>query len=329
MLYLMFNTFPLASSNSAVSRFTVHTIHSCFSSSSSHFSSAFSYFLFGDGKDDNEIMGDVHYLNAADTSTATVLRCNEAVNYTATPFNPYSPLMNAPVDETGQCEKYHATWPRGFPLDRIKELSNPFGTSMQLKEVDVSLESIGVIQFLANHDPDVDAIYRLTQPIPFDFPSDKMPVLVPKESYAPYNAQATLHKYSALWSMYLPVTVHGRVSDIWRGYAAQRIFLDTDVRLVFMPPLVAQFRNAHNYLADFNSEEPLYDRSDMLLQDLSEWRCSAPTLPGHIESLWIMLYERGYIQELDVKLMQEWLKALTAIDYKWPSIAHPKTHRYR
>ena len=30
-----------------------------------------------------------------------------------------------------------------------------------------------------------------------------------------------MHMYSSLWSLLLPVTVHGRVSDIWRGYFAQ------------------------------------------------------------------------------------------------------------
>jgi hypothetical protein len=41
-------------------------------------------------------------------------------------------------------------------------------------------------------------------------------IAVPRGSYAPYNAQATLHLYTALWSLLLPVTIHGRVSDIWR-----------------------------------------------------------------------------------------------------------------
>ena len=31
----------------------------------------------------------------------------------------------------------------------------------------------------------------------------------------PYNAQATLHAYEALWGLLLPCTVHGRVTDIW------------------------------------------------------------------------------------------------------------------
>lgn len=55
-----------------------------------------------------------------------------------------------------------------------------------------------------------------------------------------YNAQATLHMYSALWSLMLPVTVHGRVSDIWRGYVAQKIMGLLGLRLVFSPSMVKQ-----------------------------------------------------------------------------------------
>lgn len=43
---------------------------------------------------------------------------------------------------------------------------------------------------------------------------------LPAGLFAPYNAQATLHMHSALWTLLLPVTVHGRVSDIWRSYCA-------------------------------------------------------------------------------------------------------------
>ena len=46
--------------------------------------------------------------------------------------------------------------------------------------------------------------------------------MLPPGMYAPTNAQATLHTYKALWAMLLPMTVHGRVSDIWRGYFAER-----------------------------------------------------------------------------------------------------------
>ena len=40
--------------------------------------------------------------------------------------------------------------------------------------------------------------------------------------------------------------VHGRVSDIWRGYFAERIFHDLELKTVFTAPRVDQFRNPHN-----------------------------------------------------------------------------------
>lgn len=58
---------------------------------------------------------------------------------------------------------------------------------------------LGVVQALANHDPDVDAVYRLTFPpggLPFDFEAGPMRELeegglkvIPPEAFTPYNAQ--------------------------------------------------------------------------------------------------------------------------------------------
>ena len=121
-------------------------------------------------------------------------------------------------------------------------------------------------------------------------------------AYAPYNAQATLHMYPALWSLLLPVTVHGRVSDIWRGYAAQRLMDMLGLRLLFSPALVRQDRNVHNYLADFDSEGDLYLRAMRLLEQLRDWSPSddalkAPhPLAACMEELWVMMYEHGYFQ---------------------------------
>jgi len=220
-------------------------------------------------------------------------------------FNPY-PLMGAP---------FLPSWPRGFPLSHIK---NNHSYATKLKKIPA--KEVGIIQSLANHDPDVDAIYRLTQPIPFDFPSTGKPVAVPKNSYAPYNAQATLHTYDALWSLLLPVTVHGRVSDIWRGYITQRLFRDIGLRLVFSPSTVVQDRNVHNYLADFNSENDLYERSLKLIEQLQEWPLTCQDLPGRIEELWILMYEHGYLKIDDVIMVQAWLSSLLSAGYKFPKI---------
>ena len=140
--------------------------------------------------------------------------------------------------------------------------------------------------------------------------------------YCSYNAQATLHLQPALWSLMLPVTVHGRVSDIWRGYVTQRLLRLIDLRVVFAPSLVIQVsqsslsllhlcflniesyfilyyfilfyiilyyfifqtRNVHDYIADFDSEIHLYLRSNRLLEQLNEWN-PTPAALGSSEPL--------------------------------------------
>ena len=249
------------------------------------------------------------------TSFGPTFQVLQVQGYKFPSFNPY-PLMGAP---STPC------WPRGLPLEHIKYTG--LNTSM-LRKTEISTASIGIIQSLANHDPDIDAIFRLTMPIPFDFPGDfpqgsgaaSRPLLVPADTYAPYNAQATLHTYSALWSLLLPVTVHGRVSDIWRGYIAQRLGRDIGMRLLFSAPMVRQDRNSHNYLADFDSEEPLYKRASKLLQQLDEWAPQTHSLVGRIEELWVYLYEHGYFALDDIVLVQTWLHSLLAAGYRFPEL---------
>ena len=73
---------------------------------------------------------------------------------------------------------------------------------------------------------------------------------------APFNAQATLWFRDAFAALYLPTTVHGRVSDIWRSYAAQAAFRCQGLSLAFSPPVVEQDRNAHDFMGDYMSERP-------------------------------------------------------------------------
>lgn len=125
---------------------------------------------------------------------------------------------------------------------------------------------VGVVQTLAYADPDYDAIYRLTQKLPAMWGHARTTSLVyERGTFAPFNAQATLWHETAFWGLgrlALPVTVHGQVSDmitdIWRSYIKQRVMWETGLRVAFNSPWVNQYRNAHDYLRDLNSEQPLY-----------------------------------------------------------------------
>ena len=55
-------------------------------------------------------------------------------------------------------------WPRGLPLQNIKEEVVPSGVYVDSKKF-----QFAVLQSLADVQPDVDAIYRLTKNTPFQF----------------------------------------------------------------------------------------------------------------------------------------------------------------
>ena len=117
---------------------------------------------------------------------------------------------------------------------------------------------------------DFDAIGRLVGNNPFDYSNDQFAVAIPQDKFVPWNSQMTVILREAFVLMYLPVTVHGRVSDIWRSYFAEAIMSQFDMNLLYVYPVVKQIRNAHNYLADFQSEIPLYLRAGRLIDHLHQ-----------------------------------------------------------
>jgi hypothetical protein len=243
-------------------------------------------------------------------------------------FNPY-PLMGSSNAEA---------WPRGFPLDQITRPST--WQALRVSGGPGSFARVGVWQSLANHDPDVDALLRLTQRhAQFDFASNAQPVALAEGTLAPYNAQACTHAQPAHWLALLPTSVPGRVSDIWRGYVAQRALWDVGLRLGFMAPAVRQQRSPHSFLADADAEVALYFKATQLAELLAAW--PAPKLPavtgqaaggsgggdvsaaGRLEQLYAALYARGYLEESDVVACQLWLQALADAGYKFPPLVDP------
>jgi len=183
--------------------------------------------------------------------------------------------------------------------------------------VNIKPRSIGVLQSLANGDPDVDAIFRMTGKIPFNFSGERL-FLLPKSKFMPFNAQATLFFRDSFWMLFLPVSVHGRVSDIWRSYFSTRLNEWTSSEILFSPPLVTQQRNPHNYLADFSSELDLYMKAEALTSWLQGWAPTSIDFPGAIQDLWIEAFERDFVGLADVQLVQQWLIELITMGYRFP-----------
>ncbi|KAL0026136.1 hypothetical protein WJX79_003582 [Trebouxia sp. C0005] len=175
-------------------------------------------------------------------------------------------------------------WPRGFPLEDIVK------PSPQSFVRDIARPLIQ--QSLADVDPDVDAIHRLTQPLGITFDSAAFSVLLPGGSFCPFNSQNTLFLEEALWGMLIPVSTAFRVCDIWRGYWSQRLLWDIGGLLSFGAPTVEQHRNAHNILLDFIDEADLYGKAEF-------WG------------------------QRDSSLMKAWVADLTAAGYHFPPLLAP------
>ncbi|CAB9496050.1 Protein of unknown function, DUF288 [Seminavis robusta] len=255
----------------------------------------------------------------ADNERVMVKQVSAPMAYEGRAFNPF-PMMGSSITDA---------WPRGMPLSLINSKAAR-GESGPLMLKELQRSNIAVVQSVCDNDPDVDAIYRLSRPLPFQFEKERtkaMTLEVPSNQYSPYNAQATLHFPVAFWGLYLPITVNGRVSDIWRSYIVQRLLreLETPARVLYSPPMVTQFRNAHDYAGDFVAEQHLYLRTEALLEFLDNWRFSTEgsaedSLQARIEDLWIKLYERQYIEMIDVQAVQEWLTALEQGGYTFPAV---------
>lgn len=262
-----------------------------------------------DADDDNDLVGGEIPLRSMLNRDFRLKRGQS----TTTVYNPYHDFQSAHE----YSHKRVLVWPRGFPLPQVQD----FRTTGTLDSPEfVPGRKIAVIQSLANHDPDVDAIYRLTGPLPISFHKNKPPRALPKGMFTPYNAQATIHTREGLWGTFLPMSVHGRVSDIWRSYIVQRLLWDLNLFVSFCSPFVSQYRNAHNYLADFDAEQDLYVKSSALVEHLIQFKFSTEDLMCRMEELFIDLYEHEYLGIEDIVSMQNWIKDVLSIGYTFPPV---------
>lgn len=221
--------------------------------------------------------------------------------------NPYMIYLN---------QKGEYIWPRGYPLEAIK-MEHDYKYLPENKTAKNNhIKKLGVIQYLQNVNPDLDAIYRITNTIPAKFDdSITQCFILSKSSFAPWNAQSTLFNYNAFWGLLLPMTVHGRVSDIWRSYFTQRILWERSSNIAFCPSLVNHIRNQHRLIKDFDAELPLYTQAESLVKYLREWKPLSQDIPSMLEELYIDMYEKGIIEFMDVEFIQLWIRDLQSIGY--------------
>ena len=203
-------------------------------------------------------------------------------------INTYSYFCNANI------------WPRGLPLTAIRSQSTDKTTRITV--------SAPIQQGLADLDPDVDAIYRLTIGDEVKF-SKRSPLFVSPGTYCPFNSQNTLWYPEAFQYMFLPSTVFSRLTDIWRGYITQHFLHKKGQGVLFCNSSVYQKRNQHNLLHDFVEEIDLYTRTEELITILEKYTRNSSDFAGIMRHL--LLHQ--FVKEQDVALFDAWLYDLNSL----------------
>lgn len=200
-------------------------------------------------------------------------------------------------------------WPRGMPLDKTRA----FG---ELSEDTVGEKFYPIQQYLADDDPDVDAVYRLLQDKTIKFDKRKKPISIRNGSWVPFNSQNTLFFKEAFPLMYLPCFVSFRMTDIWRSFVAQACLWGSGLNLLFDNATVRQERNVHNLLTDFEQEIPGYLGNDMLVSVLErallEQMNENHTMAGLCFLMWTAANSAEFVPEQDLLILNMWLERLNS-----------------
>lgn len=196
-------------------------------------------------------------------------------------------------------------WPRGFPLNKINvEKDNSSNSRYKLENKKVT---VGVWQGLVDKDPDVDAIYRLTNNNPCYF-RQRNPVVLGKGTVCPFNSQNTAFRKELFPLLYLPAFVNFRFTDILRGLVAQPIMWLYGYKLGFFSPTVVQERNTHDQLKDFESEIPVYLFSEKILELVSGKIRAQLSINENIAIAYEELYQNSIVKKEELELLIKWLK---------------------
>ncbi len=196
-------------------------------------------------------------------------------------------------------------WPRGLPLD---EVLNPASYAREGTGAP-ELVDAPVQQDLADGEPDVDAIWRLTMNSDVTFSAGPS-VALPAGTWCPFNSQSTWWWPPAYALLYLPSYCSFRMTDIWRGFIAQRCLWALGHRLVFHAPQVVQERNVHNTMRDFSDEVPGYlgNRRFAAELDALDLEAGAAAVADNVRRCYRTLVAAGYFPQTELDLVEAWLR---------------------
>ena len=196
-------------------------------------------------------------------------------------------------------------WPRGYALEKIHNI-NPKLDSMQ--EVKCAIQ-----HGLVDENPDVDAIYRLTNSLPFSF--QKGPnIAIGENTICPFNSQNTTWFEEAYPLLYLPSHCSFRMTDIWRSFIAQRISWTCNWSILFHQSTARQERNLHDLMCDFKDEIPGYCNNKLVVDSLLnlDLKNGQDNIYDNLIDCYKLFIELKLIAKEEMKLVYNWIEDLTS-----------------
>lgn len=197
-------------------------------------------------------------------------------------------------------------WPRGNPLDSIFDYGKIINDNYN--------SECPVQQYLADGDPDVDAIYRLLFKETLYFRNEDSPVILAKGNWCSFNSQNTLFFKEYFPLLYLPCFVSFRMTDIWRSFVAQTVLWSQGKCLSFSTSSVIQVRNEHNLMNDFNDEVIGYQNNrqicEILKQTSLDWT-KEMSIKSKVISAWTALNVERYVEDEEILILNKWMSNLS------------------
>ena len=190
-------------------------------------------------------------------------------------------------------------WPRGFPLELIRQQET------NIVKVNFNVHST-IHQGLADGDPDVDAVYRLTSNKPIIF--NKGVYALEPGLWCPWNSQNTSWWPNAFPLLYIPEYCSRRVEDIVRSFVAQRILWEWGQSIVFHSATMFQERNEHDLLDDFKKEVPGFLNYSKIADKLDNLNLYQKSISTMMYECYGVLIDVGVIEHKELDVLSQWLK---------------------
>ncbi len=192
-------------------------------------------------------------------------------------------------------------WPRGYPLNKLLEKKKV--------RIEIKKQKIGIWQFLADEEPDVDAIYRLTINKKISFAKNS-PLVLGENVICPINTQNTFFTKELFPLLFLPPFVSIRFVDILKGFVAQPLMWQLGYHAGFGPASVMQKRNPHDYMKDFELEVPMYVDTEKTVFTTIKAINPKQTLTQNLLNVYHRLSIEKIVSKKTVVALKTWLKEI-------------------